>query len=283
MLGPFGSSRFEHMAGNSGVPFSSPASQEPQVDAYSPVASSHQSLTTWNRSPHELPRHETPHQRLGTSQASELTVDETLASTDLQNTADALALLADVAKRDSIQIQSVATPGSGYGAIGQAMHQTPQGLRNVTGIDFLPLNNGQLSIDMLRTLLLRYESKYHPYFPLANTLAFDLQHLPTIATEESHLLTAMLTVASRDEETWWQVHKVCSTHMQTLIAELVYSGSGTVQAIEAMLILAEWVPRKLHSNPAVGRGEEDGAAWMYVGIAVRYVEPSIILHQAGRS
>ena len=36
-----------------------------------------------------------------------------------------------------------------------------------------------------------------------------------------------------------------------------------------MLILAEWVPRRPHSTPAIGRGEEDQAAWMYVGIAIR--------------
>jgi hypothetical protein len=54
-----------------------------------------------------------------------------------------------------------------------------------------------------------------------------------------------------------------------LIAELVYSGGGTVEAVEAMLILAEWVPRRPQSVPAVGRGEEDQAAWMYVGTAIR--------------
>ena len=39
--------------------------------------------------------------------------------------------------------------------------------------------------------------------------------------------------------------------------------------VEAMLILAEWVPRRPHATPAVGRGEEDQAAWMYVGTAIR--------------
>jgi hypothetical protein len=40
---------------------------------------------------------------------------------------------------------------------------------------------------------------------------------------------------------------------------------------QAMLILAEWVPRIPGSNsqPAIGRGEEDQAAWMYVGTAIR--------------
>ncbi len=57
--------------------------------------------------------------------------------------------------------------------------------------------------------------------------------------------------------------------MQSLIADLVYSGRGSVEAVEAMLILAEWVPRRPHETPRVGRGEEDQAAWMYVGTAIR--------------
>lgn len=57
--------------------------------------------------------------------------------------------------------------------------------------------------------------------------------------------------------------------MQSLVATLVYTGVGSVEAVEAMLILAEWVPRRPHTIPAIGRGEEDQAAWMYVGTAVR--------------
>lgn len=112
---------------------------------------------------------------------------------------------------------------------------------------------------------MRYEDKYHPFFPLANPLAFDVQNLPTIAAKEPHQLSAILTVASKDEREWWQVHETCSAHMQQLVGALVSSGGGTVEAVEAMLILAEWVPRRPSSTPAVGRGEEDEAAWMYTG------------------
>ena len=97
----------------------------------------------------------------------------------------------------------------------------------------------------------------------------DPQNLRAIAEKETHLLAAVLTVPSKDEKDWWQIHDACSAHMQQLIADLVYSGCGSVEAVEAMLILAEWVPRRPHSTPAVGRGEEDQAAWMYVGTAIR--------------
>lgn len=97
----------------------------------------------------------------------------------------------------------------------------------------------------------------------------DPQNLRVIADKEPHLLAALLTVSSRDEKDWWQIHEACSSHMQQLIAELIYSGVGSVEAVEAMLILAEWIPRRPYSTPPVGRGEEDQAAWMYVGTAIR--------------
>lgn len=55
--------------------------------------------------------------------------------------------------------------------------------------------------------------------------------------------------------------------MQLLIGDLVYSGRGSVEAVEAMLILAEWVPRRAQGTPAVGRGEEDESAWSYTGVS----------------
>lgn len=57
--------------------------------------------------------------------------------------------------------------------------------------------------------------------------------------------------------------------MQELIAALVYGGSGSVEAVEALLILAEWVPRRPQSAPSIGKGEEDHQAWMLIGTAVR--------------
>ncbi|KAF2772560.1 hypothetical protein EJ03DRAFT_306921 [Teratosphaeria nubilosa] len=231
-------------------------------------------LPTWDRESRILPPLEPP-PRLQTStpHGSKMTVDETVASTDLQNPADALAFLANVAERDSGTTQLPPMQTTIYG-IPPRMPSThpvhePMAVGHDNGIDYPPLNKGQISLEMIRTLLLRYEDKYHPYFPLANPLVFDLQNLPNMAASEPHQLAAILTVASKDEKDWWQVHEACSMHMQQLIAELVYSGGGNVEAVEAMLILAEWVPRRHLSSPTVGRGEEDGAAWMYVGTAIR--------------
>ncbi|GKT48930.1 uncharacterized protein ColSpa_09111 [Colletotrichum spaethianum] len=57
--------------------------------------------------------------------------------------------------------------------------------------------------------------------------------------------------------------------METLISKLIYKGSTTVGAVEALLILAQWAPQRLQEKPTVGRGEEDEGAWMQIGVAIR--------------
>jgi len=57
--------------------------------------------------------------------------------------------------------------------------------------------------------------------------------------------------------------------MQRLVSALVYTGPADVEAVEALLILAEWAPQPYSFMTKVGRGEEDRGAWMQVGLAVR--------------
>nr|POE48081.1 gluconolactonase [Quercus suber] len=222
--------------------------------------------------PQELPARSTG------SSGPKLMVDD-LSTTDIQNPKDALEFLAHVAERDSGVNQLPPMHSSVYGQPAlrteTSSHKVHETSRSIDGpnvdiaIDYPPLVRGHLSLDTIRMLLTRFEDKYHQFFSIANPLALDPANLPEIASKEPHLLAAILTVASKDEKEWWQVHEICSAHMQQLIAELVYSGCGEVEAVEAMLILAEWVPRRPHSTPTVGRGEEDQAAWMYVGTAIR--------------
>jgi len=54
--------------------------------------------------------------------------------------------------------------------------------------------------------------------------------------------------------------------MQDLISSLIWTGSGHLETVEALLILSEWVPG-LQST--IGRGEEDHASWMLCGTAIR--------------
>lgn len=82
-------------------------------------------------------------------------------------------------------------------------------------------------------------------------------------------MTAILTVASKDEPTWQRAHEACSRHMESLLSPLIYGGVTTVGSVEALLILAEWAPQPPHELSIIGCGKEDYGAWMLVGVAIR--------------
>lgn len=51
---------------------------------------------------------------------------------------------------------------------------------------------------------------------------------------------------------------------------MILAGSdANVEAVEAMLLLSQWVSHRPQASIAVGRGEEDRVAWMYIGTALR--------------
>ena len=58
--------------------------------------------------------------------------------------------------------------------------------------------------------------------------------------------------------------------MHELISGIAAGIDCDVEAVEALLLLAEWEPQGLRPRiERVGRGEEDRAAWMHVGLALR--------------
>ncbi len=57
--------------------------------------------------------------------------------------------------------------------------------------------------------------------------------------------------------------------MQTLISAILSGSEAGVEAVEAFLILSQWVSHRPQSSIPVGRGEEDRVAWMYIGTALR--------------
>ncbi|KAM0347756.1 hypothetical protein ACHAPU_004771 [Fusarium lateritium] len=57
--------------------------------------------------------------------------------------------------------------------------------------------------------------------------------------------------------------------MEAQISKLIYTGSTTVGAVEALLILAEWAPQPQEENLMIGCGKEDQGSWMLVGVAIR--------------
>lgn len=172
---------------------------------------------------HQLTPQEPPARSDNNSNAK-MTVDETIASADLTNPSDALEFLANVADRaEGSQLPPIHAPGfntsphqqrsdlSGRMPTPSSTGQTSSSMGNV--IQFPPLQKGYVNLDMMHELLHRYGERYHPFFPLANPAALDPNQLPTIAAKEPHLLAAICTIASKDEQTWWQVHEVCSSLM----------------------------------------------------------------------
>ena len=115
----------------------------------------------------------------------------------------------------------------------------------------------------------RYRQNYHPYFPIAPEETFDPSNLSTVALSQPHLFAAILTIASVDNTPNAEVHSQCLAYTRNLIADLIYGGEGDVQAVEALLILAEWSTWQHRLEVKSGKSQEDRSAWMLVGTAVR--------------
>jgi len=57
--------------------------------------------------------------------------------------------------------------------------------------------------------------------------------------------------------------------MQNMINEIMAGSDAELEAVEALLLLSQWVSNRPQHSVSVGRGEEDRVAWMYVGLALR--------------
>lgn len=173
-----------------------------------------------------------------------------IAFNELQNPSDALGILA--------QIASNGENAPTYGSSIMRQHNA-----NQTSLDYALVRNGKLSLPKIIQLLQRYKYYYHPYFPLVPAATLDAGNLAKTAQDEKHLLTAILVIASRDLTDEPSIFLACSEHMRSLVSALAAGGSANVEAVEALLLLAEWTPYTSRSDAGhVGRGEEDREAWM---------------------
>jgi hypothetical protein len=95
---------------------------------------------------------------------------------------------------------------------------------------------------------------------------------------ERFLLTAVLTIASKDDPCLQAIHRKCWEFMKELLLEVLLGLSSVQQigSVEGLLLLSEWVPYvQLEESPFQGTrqrifgGIEDSAAWSFVGQAVR--------------
>ena len=173
---------------------------------------------------------------------------------DLQNPSDALGILAQIASN-----------GENLSSM-----QAPASIDNQNTLQYPLVRNGKLLPSQIVGLIQRYQQFYHPYFPLVPAATLDTINLAGTAREEQHLLTAILVIASRDLTDNPHIFITCSEYMRSLVSALAAGGSAGVEAVEALLVLAEWTPYTSRSDAGnVGRGEEDREAWMHVGTALR--------------
>ncbi|KAF4343312.1 transcriptional activator ARO80 [Fusarium beomiforme] len=170
-------------------------------------------------------------------------------SSDLLNPSDALDLLAHVADMEP----------EGHAQTQDAEGDTENSTRmaNISqGVcDYPPISSGALTLSEAAFLI--------------EHAVFDSSRLLELIEHEPYLITAILTVATKDDPSWSRAHNACARHMETQISKLIYTGSTTVGAVEALLILAEWAPQPLEENLMIGCGKEDQGSWMLVGVAIR--------------
>ncbi|KAF2493024.1 hypothetical protein BU16DRAFT_514325 [Lophium mytilinum] len=222
---------------------------------------------TWTTQPNAQERaadgsHQRPDDQMPRSGSS--STQDDISFPNLQNPSDALGILARVAETstgDNTGIQN------GHRLANTMAHRREPSLAQQMSYRLLDL--GILTIPRMMDLLMRYRQHYHPYYPLAAPHVFDPRRLAETVQRDVHLLTAILLISSKDLVEEPQIYESCTEYMKTLVSDLAAGGDADVEAVEALLILAEWAPYTQRASGKVGRGEEDKESWMHVGLALR--------------
>ncbi|KAJ6032001.1 hypothetical protein N7540_002733 [Penicillium herquei] len=209
---------------------------------------------------------------------SSVAVEDEDASIDSvpRNPSDAWQCLTGIAAQTTV----VPTERRGHARSESGSFSAHNGLRNGIVSDFNAPSTGIRAYRLVQSraldpttvwqLVSRYAENFHPYLPLVPRKYFERSALDDFATNERYLLTAIITIASKDLLDRPEIHECCSKYMLELISAISAGAECDVDAIEALLLLAEWEPHGLRSRiERVGRGEEDRAAWMHVGLALR--------------
>ncbi|KAF9894978.1 hypothetical protein FE257_004602 [Aspergillus nanangensis] len=139
---------------------------------------------------------------------------------------------------------------------------------------------GVLGTDTVGRLILHYAANYHTFCPLApKRLLLPTTDPRQAAVDEPFLLTVLLTIASKDEPAYKQIHQHCWTHLKRHLLDILLATPSTlhVGSVEGLLLLAEWVPYmqlETGSYPNLFSGNlsavEDNMAWSLIGQAVRH-------------
>ncbi|KAI6716142.1 C6 transcription factor [Diplocarpon mali] len=180
-------------------------------------------------------------------------VDETSASTDLHAISEALDILSHAAQLD-------ACAKSGHGS-----HTSD----NPTSV-IPPVSLASDAARLSRTDTLSPGPLQYPLGAQGLLTAAQISH--PITRTGPHILTAIIAVAARDlpRPLPDNVLQICFSYMHQLASEIIAGKRCDVEAVEALLLLAEWEPQdSLSEAREVGCREEDRAARMHVSLALR--------------
>ncbi|KAJ5492164.1 transcriptional regulator family: Fungal Specific TF [Penicillium expansum] len=103
---------------------------------------------------------------------------------------------------------------------------------------------GVLGIDTASRLLHHYAANYHTFCPLAPKGLLATTDPRKAAVDEPFLLTVLLTIASKDEPTYKDIHQHCWKHIKRHLLDILLATPSTLRvgSVEGLLLLAEWVP-----------------------------------------
>lgn len=109
--------------------------------------------------------------------------------------------------------------------------------------------------------------------PVVPSHVLTVKNAQQTAIEEPFLLTAILTIATKDRPELDALHNQIWTYMQQLILHVALGSGSTrhVASVEGLLLLAEWAPYGrvgAFSSTMMAENGED-SAWSLLGLAVR--------------
>ena len=122
-------------------------------------------------------------------------------------------------------------------------------------------------------------SSYHTFCPLAPKKVLATKDLLKTSVEEPFLLTVILTIASKDDSCYREVHQHCWRYLKRHLLDVLLATPATLKvgSVEGLLLLAEWVPYlelDTDSYPQISpmkfSAVEDNMAWSLIGQAVRH-------------
>ena len=124
-----------------------------------------------------------------------------------------------------------------------------------------------------------YAANYHTFCPLAPKRLLATTDPRKAAVDEPFLLTVLLTIASKDEPAYKDIHQHCWKYLKRHLLDILLATPSTLRvgSVEGLLLLSEWVPYMQLETcsypnmfPRNLSAVEDNMAWSLIGQAVRH-------------